>query len=618
MNLFSWRSQQAGRYQTVRWLIAWTAIALVIRLSLLNIKAPWMDEVATTLFSLGNYSRLIPLNEVISLETVLRPLQYSPDATAGDVVQHLLTEDNHPPTYFVLAHWWMQWVHWLGVSSDGYASLWAERALSALFGALTVPGIYWLAWLSSRERLSSRLCTVLMAVSPFSVFLSQEARHYTLGTLMVVASLCCLVVAARALHEGRAPSRALLSGWVAVNVVGMSVHYFFGLTLLAAGLTLMLLLIQQCCRFGYPICWKSGWLRVYVAAAGTFAGALLWLPLLLNFYGSPQTSFLRRETRSWSTLINPVLQSLAGWFYTVLSPVTNGFGWLSVTAIVLSCVLLLLLYAPWLTWMLGRSLRYRFQQPQFRLGIQILGGFFLAANFLFFLVTYGTGFDITRGHRYTFVFSPSLVVLVGMGLAPYWQQIGSTGKKATLSFRQAKLPAIPHALSGRTFVIAVLCIALVGTQIIVFKRSNLKFYKSDRLIRFIQAESNGPVLIADSALITPQPMVIGLEVMAIAWEIHRRFNPGEAGQNWQAAPRFLLLEKAAETDAESGVKPEETLQTLVRSQPFSFDLWLLGEASTPINELGSKIELGQSGCQKSDTSQGNRGSFPYTHYVCIG
>ncbi|MEL6903100.1 MAG: hypothetical protein AAFP07_19365, partial [Cyanobacteria bacterium J06606_4] len=101
----------AGYRQTVYWLAAWTAIALAIRLSLLGIKAPWMDEVATTLFSLGNSSRLIPLNEVISLETVLRPLQYTPGATIRDVVQHLLAEDNHPPTYFVLAHCWMRSLH---------------------------------------------------------------------------------------------------------------------------------------------------------------------------------------------------------------------------------------------------------------------------------------------------------------------------------------------------------------------------------------------------------------------------------------------------------------------------------------------------------------------------
>ncbi|MEL6470714.1 MAG: hypothetical protein AAFQ74_13375 [Cyanobacteria bacterium J06623_4] len=605
-------SQNAGHRQTAYWLAAWTAIALAIRLSLLGIKAPWMDEVATTLFSLGNSSRLIPLNEIISLETVLRPLQYTPGATIRDVVQHLLAEDNHPPTYFVLAHWWMRGLHWLGMGSDGYAALWAARALSAIFGALAVPGIYELAWLSSRQRLSSRLCAVLMAVSPFGVFLSQEARHYTLGTLTVIASLCCLVVVTQALQAGKTSKWSLLVGWVVINTVGLSVHYFFGLTLIAAGLTLLVLLIQQCRQFGIHVCWKAGWLRVHAAAVGTLAGALLWLPLLLNFYGSPQTSFLKRETSSWSTLINPVIQSLAGWFYTVLSPITNGFGWQSVTAIVVSCVLLLLVYAPWLTLMLGRSLNYQYRQPQFRQGIQILGGFFLAANLLFFLVTYATGFDITRGHRYTFVFSPSLVVLVGMGLTPYWQQLGAMGKKAADNFSRVRLPATKYAISGRTFVILVICIAFAGAQTIVFKRSNLKFYKADRIIGFIQAESSGPVLIADSALITPQPMVIGLETMAIAWEIHRRFNPDDAKQNWQAAPQFLLLEKTVEAK----VGPEKTLQDIVRSHPYPFDLWLLGDASTSLNDLGSQVDLSQADCQKAETSQGNRGSFPYTHYVC--
>ena len=581
-----------------------------------------MDEVATTLFSLGNYSRLIPLNNIIEIDTVLRPLQYTPGASASNVVQHLLAEDNHPPTYFVLAHWWMQLFHWLGSGADGYGSLWVARSLSALFGALAVPGIYLLAWLSCRDRLISQLSALIMVVSPLAVFLSQEARHYTLGTLAVIASLCCFVTVYQALQHRIVPGLNLAIVWIAGNIFGLSVHYFFGLTVLAQGLTLLLMLIQQCRREGWHIWQQAGWVRVYATAGGTLLGTLLWLPVLLNFYGSPQTSFLKSGGVSVGYFTNPILQSLAGWYYTVLSPVTNGFSWQWVVVIVISCVLLLGVYAPWLTVVMARSLTFQFQLPQYRSSMNALGGFFIAANVLFFLICYGLGFDITRGHRYTFVFSPSLVVLIGMGLAPLWRGVGkhfqandlphiSFGRQR-FEFNRVKLPISKVTLSGRTIVVVVIAIAFIGSQFIVFKRSNLKFYKADRLIRFIQAESSLPVVIADSALITPQPIVIGLEMMAVGWEIHRDFNPTESTQNWQAPPQFLLVEK----NVNNGVEPETELKRAVRSRSEPFDLWLLGGYTEPLNELGSQVDLTEENCAIAQGGQRNRGSFPYTHYIC--
>ena len=50
------------------WVGVWFAIALAIRLMNLASKPPWGDEISTILFSMGNSSRLIPLNEVISID----------------------------------------------------------------------------------------------------------------------------------------------------------------------------------------------------------------------------------------------------------------------------------------------------------------------------------------------------------------------------------------------------------------------------------------------------------------------------------------------------------------------------------------------------------------------
>ncbi|MGC1307208.1 MAG: hypothetical protein WA885_08270 [Phormidesmis sp.] len=599
------------------WLLFWFAIALIIRLTNLTAKAAWMDEVATTLFSLGNYSRLIPLNEIISLDQILRPLQVTPGATANDVVQHLLAEDNHPPTYFILAHWWMS----LFPTSDGYASLWAERALPAIFGALSVPAIYLLAWFSFRDhtatgqnaanakeaRLIGLLCAALMAVSPFSVFLSQEARHYTLAILAVIASLCCFVLAAKAIARSKPLPWGIVLTWIAINVIGLTIHFFCGLTLIAEGLTLLVILIQQCRSKGSA--WRlSPWIRIYSAAAGTLAGALLWLPILTNFYGSPQTSFLRAGGKSWQYWVNPIVQSLASWLYVVLSPVTKGYSWQAVIVIVVSCVVLLL-YAIWLVGILQRSVRQQIKKSSLRTGIQAMGGFFIMANTLFLAICYTLGFDITRGHRYSFVFFPSVLILVGVSLAPFWlnRRVDLKTKipkksAATAEFSQVKLPLIKSYISGRTFVLVVLAVSFMGAQFIVNDLSSLKFYKADRLVNLIQASSTLPVVIGTEATITEQPSVIGIEIMSVAWEIQRNFNPAEPDQRWQRPPQFLI----AENNLIKGIKATDQLKQSIEEVPRPFDLWLLNISPS----------LKDKRCIMPTGGGSNKGSFSYTHYVC--
>ncbi|WP_170944135.1 phospholipid carrier-dependent glycosyltransferase [Leptolyngbya sp. BC1307] len=593
------------------WLLLWFAIALAIRLTHLAAKPAWMDEVATTLFSLGNASRMIPLNQVISLEQILRPLQITPGATAGDVILHLLAEDNHPPTYFVLAHWWMS----LFPGEQGYASLWAERALPAIFGALAVPATYLLGWLSFRSRSVGLICAALMAVSPFSVFLSQEARHYSLAILAVIASLCCFVVAVQALQQHRALNWRTVLIWVMINVLGLTIHYFCGLTLIAEGLTLLVMLIRQCWvgpqrrRFDLKEGLRSPWLRIYSAAAGTLAGALLWLPILLNFYGSPQTSFLKPGSKDWQYWINPIVQSLAGWLYAVLSPVTRGYSWQAVVVIVVSCVVLLV-YAIWLVATLKNTLKFQLTQPQFRPGMQAMGGFFIMANVLFLLICYGLDFDITRGHRYSFVFFPSILILVGIGLAPLWSSPQTPATQLSdyqtdtdnRRFSQVKLPFGKRTISGRAFVALVIGVGFISSQIIVNNLSNLKFYQADRLIRLIQADSTLPVVMATQAVVTDQPSVIGIEIMSVAWEIERNFNPDSPVHRWEVPPRFVI----AENNVAKNIDPKAQLSLSLATVARPFDLWLLGFSP----------DMQDKNCTMPTGKGGNKGSFGYVHYIC--
>ena len=606
-------------YQVVWWLLFWFAIALLIRFTHLASKPAWMDEVSTVLFSLGNSSRLIPVGEVISLDQILQALQVTPGATTRDVVVNLLGENNHPPAYFVLAHWWMQ----LFPRPDGYASLWAARALPALFGALAVPATYALAQLSFRSaslgqtRSIGLVCAALMAVSPFSIFLSQEARHYTLAILMIIASLCCFVLAVQAAVQRRPLGWLTVLAWVVINTLSISVHYFCGIGIGAQGLVLLVMLVRQCAK-DFSSWRRAPWPKIYIAGVGSLAGTLIWLPILLNFYGSPQTTYITSAQGKWQFWINPIVQSVVGWLYAVMAPVTSIYGgWLGAAVVILSCLVLLLLYVPWIGVILGRSLQFQWAQPGLRTGLWAIGGFFVTGNLLFFIISYGLGFDITRGHRYSFVYFPGTIVLIGAALAPFWPSFWSSRsdqksfeqpsnlsaevqKGEAQKFAAVKLLFLKRFISGRAFVAAVIVVGFLGAQVIVNDLTHLKFYKADRFVNFVRETSTLPVVIGIDATVSDQPSVIGNEIVSVAWEIKRQLDVGISSKEWEGEPKFVIAERNTVTQNNPVIQLVKSLKAV----PRPFDLWLLN------------LETSLEGESCVLDRQGDKGSYYYRHFVC--
>ncbi|MCV3215802.1 glycosyltransferase family 39 protein, partial [Plectonema radiosum NIES-515] len=222
-------------------LLMWLFIGIGLRLTNLTAKPPWTDEFSTLVFSLGNSFLAVPLDQAIAPDVLLQPLRSTASASINDVWTHLSTESNHPPLYFILAHWWMR----LFPTQDGLVSLWGARSLSAVFGALSIPAIYALSWLTFRSRLIAHIAAAIMAVSPYGIFLAQEARHYTLAILWVIASLACLVITTR--HIQNRTQLPILTAlcWVVINALGIATHYFFSLTLCTEAFVLINLAWQQ-------------------------------------------------------------------------------------------------------------------------------------------------------------------------------------------------------------------------------------------------------------------------------------------------------------------------------------------------------------------------------------
>ncbi len=518
------------KLKTFLLLLLWTTIALGLRLTQLTAKSPWTDEFSTLVFSLGNSYRTVPLNEAVSLDELLQPLQINPHVGVSQVIHNLLTESNHPPLYFILAHWWMRL--WSG--NSGLVSLWVARSLSAIFGALSVPAIYLLSAFAFRSSLVGLLAAAMMAVSPYGIFLAQEARHYTLAILWAIASFGCLVIATKHIQNKTKLPILIVISWIVVNVLGIATHYFFVLTLAAQAIVLLVLQYRRKKKAFY-----SPWGQIYTVAVGTAIGGIVWLPIFLQ-NNSKLTEWIENGDKSnFLVLLNPIFQAIAAWI-TMLSllPVEA-----AALPVVIASGLVMIIFFVWAIPILKRGLVANLRQPRTRLITQIFAGIAGSAIAIFFFFTYILGIDLTRGARYNFVYFPAVIVLVAASLAICWQQ-GKNSKNLS---------------SGKTAVALIWLMGFLSAISVINNLGYQKYYRPDLFVQLVQKTSSSvPVLIAT----THKTHVQTGEMMGIA----REFKLAKIPTN----PQFLLAHQSQDPRTST-----TALQNTISQKPLPFDLWLV-------------------------------------------
>ncbi len=197
----------------------------------------------------------------------------------------ILEPDGFPPLYHLLLHGWLR------VFANDLAARW----LSLVFGCLAIFVMWKLApWL---DDVKSRLwATLLLALSPFHIWYSQEARAYPLYLLMALLALGFLVRAARTDRW---------QDWAAYGVAaaaGIFTHYYFSI-LIAIGF--IFLLLQ-----------KRNWSALSRAAAAHGALALCILPalgLLIGDLAFQTTTILSRMPFSFAAFGYTFFSFIAGY-----------------------------------------------------------------------------------------------------------------------------------------------------------------------------------------------------------------------------------------------------------------------------------------------------------------
>ncbi|HLO87926.1 MAG TPA: glycosyltransferase [Nostocaceae cyanobacterium] len=522
-------------------LLTWFIIGLSLRLTNLTAKPPWTDEFATLVFSLGNSFLPVPLDQVITPEILLQPLQPNPAANIGDVIHTIITQDTHPPLYFVLAHLWMK----LFYHPEGLVSLFAARSLPAFLGSVSILLTYVLGKLAFRSPLIGHLAAATMVVSPYSIFISQEARHYSLAILWVIASLICLVIATNHLQNHTKLPLAIAILWLGINALGFATHYFFTLTLCAEIFSLIFVFWCQRIKLNFKINYPTIptflsplWWRIYAVIIGSLISGLVWLPSLIqNPYRQSLTNWIK-NSRVGLDWINPIFQTLAAWITMIsLLPVEAP----QLIVIIISGLIMLTFFI-WATPILVQGWKMQLQQPENSLTIQVLTSFIFGAIALFFIFTYILGIDITRGARYHFVYFPAVIILLGSSLAVCYQNqnIGKWG------------------ITGKKAVILILLMGLISSITVTFNLGYRKYYRPDLLVPLIAQNSQFPILIST----THKSLIQTGEMMGIAWEL--KFSSS------QVNAQFLLAHQAQNPHTSTRV-----LENTLKSLPKPFDLWLV-------------------------------------------
>jgi 4-amino-4-deoxy-L-arabinose transferase-like glycosyltransferase len=168
--------------------------------------------------------------------------------------------ESTPHLFYTLA--WL----WEKVVGDGEAAL---RSLSALVGTATVP----VAYLAARELFKpvvALTAAALVAVNPWLVWYSQEARAYALLVLLATAALLFFL-------RARSGDRRSLALWALFSALAVLTHYFAAFMVAPMGLWLI---------------WTRRERAPLVASGAVAAVGVALAPLALDQRASGHTKFI--------------------------------------------------------------------------------------------------------------------------------------------------------------------------------------------------------------------------------------------------------------------------------------------------------------------------------------
>ncbi|MGL5062103.1 MAG: glycosyltransferase family 39 protein, partial [Microcoleus sp.] len=207
-------------------LVVLLIIGIFFRFANLGHKVYWIDEAYTSMRISGHteseFIQQVVDGQIRDIQYLQKYQRINSEKSVVDTVKGLATEEPQlAPLYFVATRFWVQ------LFGDSVA---VTRSMSAVFSLLALPCMYWLCWELFDSSLTAWLAVSLLAVSPFQIVYSQEARPYSLFVLVILLSSAALLRGMRLKTRG---SWAIYATTVAV---GFYSHLLFALVALGHGI----------------------------------------------------------------------------------------------------------------------------------------------------------------------------------------------------------------------------------------------------------------------------------------------------------------------------------------------------------------------------------------------
>jgi uncharacterized membrane protein len=337
-----------------------------------------------------------------------------------------------------------------------------------------------------------------------------------------------------------------------LNGLGLAVHFFFSLTLGAEAIALIFLFGHEVKQTPLKKMRKS-WGSLALVALGTATTGLVWLWMVIpKGFGNGMTDWIRNDSLSVLALISPVFQLLAAWI-TMLSllPVESP----SLVIMIISALVMLLFFI-WVIPLLNWGLQISWEETDSRLPIRMFLWFLAGVLIIFLSTTYLLGIDITRGARYSFVYFPAVIVVLGASFAVCWRK---DVVPQSLFLKNFTFSVLGGKSAGKKAVIAIWLMGFLSAITVVSNLGYQKYYRPDLLVPIMAEKSSVPLLIAT----THKSLVQTGEMMGLAVELQKH----PLGRQ----PSFLLVNQPSKNSPLTTV----TLQKAVNQLPHPLDVWTI-------------------------------------------
>lgn len=251
----------------------------------------WVDEVATSIRIAGYTKQQVTEQLATGRWLTVEDLQFyqrlSPGKSWSDTLTALTHSPEHTPLYFLLARLWVQ-----GFGS----SVTAIRSLSVLLSILTLPCLFWLCLELWQSAAVGWIAAGLMSVSPFFVAYAQEARPYSLWTMILLLSAVALL---RSMRLNRCVSWGL---YTITLVLGLYTSLLTILVVVGHGIYV---LVMERFRLTKRV-------KNYLISLGCGLMAFgLWGVVIVQHWGALQ------DNTVWMRVPMNILPMIAIWFYSL-------------------------------------------------------------------------------------------------------------------------------------------------------------------------------------------------------------------------------------------------------------------------------------------------------------